>query len=416
MRLLGNLLKTLVRKGRLRIYDAGGVAHEFGPGTDGPFVTARLHERSVERKLFFNPELYAAEAYMDGTLTFEDGSTIYDFLFLFSINRTPLGSHPIQGLLRRGWKAVRRRQQSNTVAGVRAHVEHHYDLSIDLYRLFLDEGLNYSCGYFRTPEDSLEDAQEAKLVHVLSKLRLKPGKSVLEIGGGWGSLAIRLAQAGANVVSLNLSPAQVAVAQERVEAAGAADKINFVLKDYREVEGKFDRAVSVAMMEQVGIGHFDEYFGCLSNLIKPGGYALIHCIGRMTTPGTTGPFIRKYIFPGGYVPALSEVFAATERNGLWVADMEVLRMHYYYTIRHWRNRFQARRDQARVLYDERFCRMWEFYLAAVELGFLHGSNMVFQILLSNERDAVPIVRDFMIDDERRLLARRDLDVTPVPTR
>ena len=178
MRLLGNLLKRFVQKGRLRLYDAGGSAHEFGPGTDGPTVTARLHERSLERKLFFNPELHAAEAYMDGTFTFEDGSTIYDFLFLFSINRTPLGSHPVQGLLRRCWKAVRRRQQSNTVAGARAHVEHHYDLSIDLYRLFLDEGLNYSCGYFRTPEDSLADAQEAKLVHVLSKLRIKPGMSV----------------------------------------------------------------------------------------------------------------------------------------------------------------------------------------------------------------------------------------------
>lgn len=411
MRLLGNLLKTFVQKGRLRIYDAGGTAHEFGSGTDGPSVTARLHERALERKLFFNPELHAAKAYMDGTLTFEDESTVYDFLFLFSINRSSLGSHSVQGLLRRSWRAMRRRQQSNTVTGARAHVEHHYDLSIDLYRLFLDEGLNYSCGYFSSPDDRLEDAQEAKLIHILAKLRINPGMSVLEIGGGWGSLAIRLAQAGANVISLSLSPAQIAVAQERVEAAGVTDKVEFLLKDYREIEGKFDRVVSVAMMEQVGIGHFDEYFGSVRNLIKPGGYAFIHCIGRMTMPGTTGPFIRKYIFPGGYVPALSEVFAATERMGLWVADMEVLRLHYYYTIRHWRLRFEKRRDEACALYDERFCRMWEFYLAAVELGFLHGSNMVFQILLSNERDAVPIIRDFMLDDERKLLGHQDTDKT-----
>ncbi|MCP4385713.1 MAG: class I SAM-dependent methyltransferase [Hyphomicrobiales bacterium] len=403
MLLLGNLLGTFVQKDRLRIIDAGGRTHEFGQGEDGATVTARLHQRTLERKLFFNPELYAAEAYMDGTLTFEGGSTIYDFLFLFSINRASLGSHPVQGLLRRSWKAMRRRQQSNTVAGAKAHVEHHYDLSIDLYRLFLDKGLNYSCGYFRTPDDSLEEAQEAKLVHILSKLRLEPGMSVLEIGGGWGSLAILLAQAGANVVSLSLSSAQIDVARQRVEAAGVANRVEFRHKDYREVEGKFDRVVSVAMMEQVGIGHFDEYFSSIRDLIKPGGYAFIHCIGRMTMPGTTGPFIRRYIFPGGYVPALSEVFAATERMGLWVADMEVLRLHYYYTIRHWRERFEARRDEALALYDERFCRMWEFYLAAVELGFLHGSNMVFHILLSNERDAVPIVRDFMLDDERRLL-------------
>ncbi len=411
MKLLGNLLKAFVQKGGLRVINAGGSVHEFGPGTDGPSVTIRLHTRSLERKLFFNPELYAAEAYMDGTLTLEDKSTIYDFLFLFSINRAPLGSHPVQNLLRSAWKIVRRRQQRNTTAGARAQVEHHYDLSIDLYRLFLDDGLNYSCGYFKTPDDSLEEAQEAKLAHILSKLQIEPGMSLLEIGGGWGSLAIRMAQAGANVTSLSLSPAQITVARERVKAAGVEDKVEFVHKDYREIEGKFDRVVSVGMMEHVGIGHFDEYFGAIRDLIAPGGYAFIHSVGRMTQPGTTGPFIRKYIFPGGYVPALSEVFAATERMGLWVADMEVLRLHYYYTIRLWRQRFQARRDEARELYDERFCRMWEFYLAAVELGFLHHSNMVFHILLSNERDAAPIIRDFMVDDERRLLADLDSKLT-----
>ena len=172
--------------------------------------------------------------------------------------------------------------------------------------------------------------------------------------------------------------------------------MRFVLQDYREFSGRFDRVVSVGMMEHVGIGHFDDYFARVRALLAPDGYALVHAIGRITPPGTTGPFIRKYIFPGGYAPALSEVFAATERHGIWVADMEVLRLHYYYTIRHWRERFAANRDRARDLYDERFCRMWEFYLAAVELGFLHGSNMVFQLLLSTRRDAVPIVRDFML--------------------
>ena len=226
--------------------------------------------------------------------------------------------------------------------------------------------------------------------------------SVAEIGGGWGSFAIRIAKEGANVTCINVSPEQIAIAKEKAKAAGVAMLIDFVQRDYREVSGQFDRVVSVGMMEHVGIGHFDEYFGKVRDLLKPDGYAYIHSIGRMTQPGTTGPFFRKYIFPGGYVPALSETFEATERQGLWVADMEVLRLHYYYTLRDWRKRFTANRDKAKELYDERFCRMWEFYLGAAELGFLHGSNMVFQLLLSPQRDAVPLDRNFIVDAERKM--------------
>jgi cyclopropane-fatty-acyl-phospholipid synthase len=396
MRLLGNLLRSFVRRGTLRIRDSAGVLHEFGDGGDEARVTLRLHNRAVERRLFFNPELAAAEAYMEGTLTCEDGSTVYDLLFLFSINRAALGAHPVQGTLRRFWRAMRRRQQSNPIARAKAQARHHYDLSDDLYRLFLDDGMNYSCAFFETPDTSLADAQVAKLARIRHKLAIEPGMTVCEIGGGWGSLAIELARAGAVVTALNVSPEQVRVAEQRVAAAGVGDRVRFVLQDYREFSGQFDRVVSVGMMEHVGIGHFDDYFARVRALLTPDGYALVHAIGRITPPGTTGPFIRKYIFPGGYAPALSEVFAATERHGIWVADMEVLRLHYYYTIRHWRERFAANRDKARDLYDERFCRMWEFYLAAVELGFLHGSNMVFQLLLSTQRDAVPIVRDFML--------------------
>ncbi|MBO6509801.1 MAG: class I SAM-dependent methyltransferase, partial [Roseibium sp.] len=262
--------------------------------------------------------------------------------------------------------------------------------------------LNYSCAYYTSAEDSLEAAQAAKLTHLVAKLDLKPDMEVLEIGGGWGSLAIRMAQAGARVTSLNVSPEQVKIAEERVRAAGVEDRVTFVLKDYREFEGRFDRVISVGMMEHVGIGHLDEYFGKIRACLTDSGYAVIHSIGRMTPPGTTGPFIRKYIFPGGYVPALSEVFASTERLGLWVCDAEILRLHYYYTIRDWRVRFEEKRGAAAELYDEAFCRMWEFYLCAVELGFLHGSNMVFQLLLSKERDAVPIIRDFIVDNEREM--------------
>ncbi len=402
MRLLSSLLRSFIKRGRMRVYDASGKLHEFGTGEDGPTVTIRLHDKRLHRSLFLNPELAAGEAYMDGTLTMEEGSTCYDFMFLFSINRAPLGAHPVQGLLRKGWKAFRRRQQKNSVERAKAQARHHYDLSTELYRLFLDNGLNYSCAYYTEADDSLETAQAAKLTHLVAKLDLKPDMDVLEIGGGWGSLAIRMAETGARVTSLNVSPEQVKIAEERVREAGLEDRVTFVLKDYREFEGRFDRVVSVGMMEHVGIGHLDAYFSKIRECLTDSGYAVIHSIGRMTPPGTTGPFIRKYIFPGGYVPALSEVFASTERLGLWVCDAEILRLHYYYTIRDWRQRFEKRRAEAAELYDEAFCRMWEFYLCAVELGFLHGSNMVFQLLLSKERDAVPIVRDFIVDNERKL--------------
>ena len=400
MRLLANLLKGFVRRGRLRLFDARGKLHEFGDDGSDAAVTLRLHDRALHRKLFLNPELAAAEAYMDGTLTFEDGSAVYDLLYLFSINRPALGAHPVQGLQRRLWRAARRRHQANDVERAKRQARHHYDLSSDLYRLFLDGDLNYSCGFFRSPDDSLEAAQAAKLARAVAKLALEPGMRVCEIGGGWGAFAIELAKAGADVTSINVSPEQIKVAEQRVADAGLSGRVRFVLKDYREVDGSFDRVVSIGMMEHVGIGHIDDYFGKIRNLLTPDGFAFVHSIGRMTEPGTTGPFIRKYIFPGGYVPALSEVFAAAERQGIWVADMEVLRLHYYYTIRQWRQRFAARRDEAAALYDERFCRMWEFYLAAVELGFLNGSNMVFQLLLSTRRDAVPIVRDYMFEAGR----------------
>ena len=399
---LSNLLRTFVRKGQLTVIDVDGAPHQFGSGEDGPSVTMRLHDKALRWKLFLNPELQAAEAYMDGGLTFEEGSECYDLLYLFSINRGPLASHKVQGALRRGWRAMRRRQQQNDVERAKRQARHHYDLSTELYELFLDKDLNYSCAFFRSPDDTLEQAQAAKLTRATAKLRLKPGMSVVEIGSGWGSFAIKLAQQGAQVTALNVSPEQIAISKERAQKAGVADKIDFVWKDYREFTGEFDRVVSVGMMEHVGIGHFDDYFGKVRNLLKPDGYAFIHSIGRMTQPGTTGPFFRKYIFPGGYVPALSETFAATERQGLWVADMEVLRLHYYYTLREWRARFAANRDKAKELYDERFCRMWEFYLGAAELGFLHGSNMVFQLLLSRERDAVPIDRNFICEAEKQL--------------
>ena len=407
MRLLANLLQRFIRHGALRIRDVGGKTHVFGNQLPGPDVTVRLHDRKLYTKLFINPELYAAEAYMDGTLTLEDGAAIHDFLMLFSVNRGGLYSYGSHKIMRRVWRGLRRWHQANPIGVAAANARHHYDVSTDLYRLFLDDQMQYSCAYFRDPEyDTLEQAQRNKLIHATSKLALKPGMTVAEIGSGWGGFAIHLArETGAQVTAVNVSPEQIKVARSSAAAAGVSDRVEFRELDYRHLTGQFDRVVSVGMMEHVGIGHLDEYFLKVRGLLAPDGYAFIHCIGRASQPGTTGPFIRKYIFPGGYVPTLSETFAATERCGLWCNDMEVLRLHYRYTIKHWRERFAKNRAQAAAIYDERFCRMWEFYLAAVELEFLHGSNMVFQLLLSTKRDVVPITRDFMGDAERAAWAR-----------
>lgn len=397
MLLLTRLLRAFIRAGTLSLIDAHGVEHKFG-GAPGPSVAVRLHDKRLHTRLALNPELYAAEAYMDGTLTFEAGSTVYDLLLLFSLNRTTLGAVSSQKMLRRFWHVMRRRHQANSVAAAAVNARRHYDVPVEVYRLFLDQGLNYSCAFFHDPEhDTLEVAQQAKLARATAKLGLRPGMSVAEIGSGWGSFAVHIARTtGAHVVAINVSSEQLKISRVLAEEQGVANLVEFRDVDYRNLQGRFDRVVSVGMMEHVGSGHFDAYFRKIRELLTDNGYAFIHCIGRTSPPGTTGPFIRKYIFPGSYVPSLSEVFAATERTGLWVGDMEVLRLHYYYTIRHWRTRFASRRNAALALTDERFCRMWEFYLAAVELNFLHGSNMVFQLLLSPKRDAVPIVRDFMM--------------------
>lgn len=398
MLLLANLLRVFVRRGRLRIFGADGRLYEFGNDRDGPTVTVRFHDPLLPYKMFLNTELAGPEAYMDGRLTLEEGSTIYDLLYLHSLNREGLYGHPWQVALNKVWLAFRRFQQMNDIQGAKKHARHHYDLSTDFYRLFLDDGLNYSCAYFNSETDTLAEAQALKLDRLVDKLAIEPGTTVLEIGGGWGSLAMEMAKAGAKVVSLNVSPEQVAIAEERVRQAGLEDKVEFVLKDYREYAGRFDRVVSVGMMEHVGAAHYDAYFGKVQEVLAPGGFAVIHSIGRSSPPGTTSPFIRKYIFPGGYVPALSETFASLERLGLWVADVEVLRLHYYYTLRYWRRRFEANRDKAKALYDERFCRMWETYLIGAELSFLNDAHMVFQLILSRKRDDVPIVRRSFVGD------------------
>jgi cyclopropane-fatty-acyl-phospholipid synthase len=406
MLLLSSLLRPFVRNGRLTVIDHAGARHVFGSGENGPSVTIRLADAAVEREIFFNPELKAAEAYMDGRLTFEEGGRAYDLLHLFSVNRRTLGSHPWQQTLRRYWGVVKRLQQRNPLGTATKNVRHHYDIPTPFYRLWLDDSMAYSCAYFATPETPLADAQTAKYRHIAAKLKLAPGMRVLDIGSGWGGLAIYLAKAcGVEVVGLNVSTDQLAAARENAAAAGVTDKVTFVEQDYRLYRGQFDRVTSVGMMEHVGVQGFDAYFAAVKRFLKPDGFAMIHAIGRMAPPpGNTPPFIRKYIFPGSYAPSLSEVFASLERTGLWCGDCENLRLHYYWTLKAWRQRYEARREEAVAMMDERFCRMWDFYLASAEFFFLHGSNFVYQLLLAEARDAVPVIRDYIVDDERRLAA------------
>ena len=402
---LSHMMKSFIRKGCLTVIDAEGKRHVF-KGTPGPQVTMRLTDRKLYRTLVFNAELAAGEAYMDGTMRFEEGSTLRDFLTLFSVNRLSLGSYPIQKVLRAIKMRFRKRQQSNRKGQAQQNVAHHYDLGNDFYKLFLDENMLYSCAYFREPGETLEQAQRNKLRLLASKLGLKPGMKVLDIGCGWGDLALYLAALeNVDVLGVTLSKEQQVLASQRAEKAGLAGRVRFELKDYRDVEGSFDRIVSVGMFEHVGVHHYDEFFKKLNALMPDDGVALLHSIGHMSPPGMASPWLRKYIFPGAYSPALSEVFEVVEQNSLWVTDLEFLRVHYATTLAHWTERFEANRDKVIALYDERFARMWEFYLISAEMMFRTGSQLVFHMQLSRSRDAAPIVRDYITDAQRDYIQR-----------
>ena len=410
---LSHMMKSFVRLGTLKVIDAGGKVHVFS-GAPGPNVTMRLHDRSLYHKLVFNPELNAGEAYMDGRMTFED-STLRDFLTLISINRISLGSYPVQRVLRRVSRFFKRFQQANPIGKAQQNVAHHYDLGNDFYRLFLDEGMQYSCAYFLSDDDTLEQAQRNKMRLLAAKLDLSPGLRVLDIGCGWGELALYLAAVSdVEVVGVTLSKEQYEGAQSRAQRAGVGGRVRFELKDYREVAGRFDRIVSVGMFEHVGVHHYGEFFAKINELLDDDGIALIHSIGHMSPPGTASPWMRKYIFPGAYSPALSEVFDAVERNSLWVADLEVLRLHYARTLAHWIQRFEANRGKIEAMYDEKFGRMWEFYLISAEMMFRTGSQLVFHLQLARKRDAVPIVRDYVTDLQRTYTKLESENALPRP--
>lgn len=398
---LRSVLQNLVRSGDLTLKLPGGATLRLGDGT-GPALIARVTSTAWAARIAAKPGLGVGEAYMDGGLELEQGE-IGQFIDLIGANAG--NKKPSRGGLRR-WLRRTLREANDRVRSQR-NVAHHYDLSYELYRRFLDEDMQYSCAYFERPDMTLEEAQTAKKRHIAAKLALEPGQSVVEIGCGWGGLALTLVEeAGVEVDAITLSIEQLKVAKARAEAKGLAHKARFSLTDYRDLKGTYDRVLSVAMFEAVGRPNYQEYFDGVARLMKDDGVALVHSIGR-TSPGVTNAWIDKYIFPGGYSPALSEVMPAIERAGLMVTDVEILRLHYAETIRHWRDRFAAARADIAALYDERFCRMFEFYLGIAEQSFRARRQYIWQIQLTKRVDVLPITRDYIGEGERAMGALRE---------
>ena len=403
-------LRRYIRRGSFTVTTAAGKTYSFGDGS-GPPVAVRFATASAQRAVLLDPELKFGEAYMDGTLAIERGSIADVLSVLFRQEWiAPRWAWPP----RAARYLLRRLQQFNPRARARRNVARHYDLDGRLYSLFLDADQQYSCAYFESADQSLDDAQLAKKRHLAAKLLLKPGVSVLDIGCGWGGLALYLAEmCGASVTGITLSEEQFRRAQERAFDRGRARQAAFRLIDYRDVEGAFDRIVSVGMFEHVGVGFYDAFFGKCAGLLKDDGIALLHFIGRKSSPGTTNPWIAKYIFPGGYIPALSEVLPAIERARLIVTDIEVLQLHYAETLKAWRQRFLAHCDEVVRLYDQRFVRMWEFYLASSEMAFRDGDMVVFQIQMAKRKGITPATRDYLAREETLLRGREAGQAPPL---
>ena len=402
MSLLTTIAKKLFRTGSLSLTGPDGTTTRLGDGT-GEHVHVAIRSPAVARAIALDPMLALPEAYMDGEFEVLEGD-ILGFLRIAFQNTGRGGTDPFTTRLVEGWRRLFRRfQQINTAGRAKENVHRHYDLSGEMYRLFLDRDMQYSCAYFERPGMSLDEAQEAKKRHIAAKLAMKAGVSVLDIGSGWGGLGLYLARHfDADVLGVTLSTEQHSMATERARQEGLENHVHFELRDYRDLSERFDRIVSVGMFEHVGVNHYRTFFNRAATLLKPDGTMLLHTIGRSGPPSATNAFIRKHIFPGGYIPALSEMLPAIERSGLAVTDVEVLRLHYAETLRHWRERFMANRKRAVEIYDERFARMWEFYLAGSEAAFRWQDLIVFQVQMTKRNDTLPMTRDYIIDAENAL--------------
>ena len=403
-RLLRYFLAQFIRRGSMTFTTASGARFTCGDGTGDP-VSVRFLTTEAERRILLNPELALGEVYMEGTFVVEQGSIADALAILLNQPEILPRWAKLQWWLR---YLVRHAQQFNPPDRSKDNVARHYDLDGRLYSLFLDADQQYSCAYFETPDSSLDNAQLAKKRHLAAKLLVQPGHRVLDIGSGWGGLGLYLAEvAGANVTGVTLSTEQLQVsnaraAEKNLTGKNLAGSAKFLLEDYRNVPGPFDRIVSVGMFEHVGVDFYETYFRRCAELLTDDGVMMLHSIGRSDPPDVTNPWIAKYIFPGGYVPALSEVIPVIERVGLLVCDVEILRLHYAETLKAWRERFMARRDEAVRLYDERFAKMWEFYLAASEMSFRKQNLMNFQIQITKRQGVVPMTRDYVTREEAKL--------------
>ncbi|NSZ62027.1 cyclopropane-fatty-acyl-phospholipid synthase family protein [Agrobacterium tumefaciens] len=397
------LLEKIIKNGNLVVNSPGG-SRTFGDGT-GTRVVLNFTDEAAMQEIAADPALKLAEIYMEGRMQLVEGD-IYDFLALVKSNT--LSEALSFGMVWRGMARIiaARIRMHLPVNHNKSNVAHHYDLSAKLFDIFLDEDWQYSCAYFNPPGISLYEAQVAKKRHIAAKLMTEPGQSVLEIGSGWGGMAMYIAEsAGADVTGITLSEEQLRVSRDRAAKRGLAGNVRFELQDYRYLPAskKFDRIVSVGMFEHVGPTHYRDYFDKVAEVLDDKGVMVLHSIGQPSPALATNPFIEKYIFPGGYIPSLAEVLPAIQKSGLLVKDIEILPMHYAHTLRHWRERFVARKAEAVALYDERFFRMWEFYLAGSEMAFTHENFHIFQIQLAKDRDAVPHNRDYINRNEERLL-------------
>jgi cyclopropane-fatty-acyl-phospholipid synthase len=393
-------LSRLIKIGTLTVTFPDGSIRSFGTGSE-PRATMKINTARAKRRLLLNPALALGEGYMDGEVEPASGD-LFEMVDLLSLNLMEGGSHPFEKLMEKVRWLRRNLDQLNFAGRSKRNVAHHYDLDARLYSLMLDEDRQYSCAYFPVGDETLEEAQLKKKRHIASKLMLdRPGLEVLDIGCGWGGMALYLAKEfGARVTGLTLSEEQLLAARARAKEAGLDHIVTFELLDYRSWTRPVDRIVSVGMFEHVGINHYKTFFDKIRSVLKEDGVALIHAIGRADGPGSTNPWIAKYIFPGGYSPAASEVLSVVEKSGLWTTDLEILRLHYAKTLAQWRDRFMKNRETLAKLYDERFCRMFEFYLVGSELAFRRMGHMNWQLQLTKNVSALPLARDYMVDIER----------------
>ncbi len=394
MNLLG-YLKNLFKEDGFILVDANSIEHVIGKPKKEIPIRIRLLDKSLHYKLLLLPDLYFGEAYTDGSLVIENGSIteVLD-IALKNIGRNEINTY--SKIIKKIKGTYRYITNFNLISKSKKNVAHHYDISEKLYDLFLDSNRVYSCAYFKNENDSLETAQNNKIDHIIKKLNLKPNQRVLDIGSGWGSLAIEIAKkTQCEVMGITLSENQLKHSIQKTKEMNLENQVRFKLMDYRELNEKFDRIVSVGMFEHVGRKFYKNYFRTVNKLLKEDGVALIHTIGSVVSPRDPHPWITKYIFPGGYTPSLSEIAGPIEKSGLIISDMEVLRMHYSHTLRHWKERFIGKKEEVLAMFDEKFFRMWEFYLASCEMTFKWGDQVVFQLQLSKKFDSVPNRRDYI---------------------